>query len=465
MTHVFNPVILRQYDIRGTYEVNLHDADATALGLCLAQIAFENNLKTAVVGKDARASSTPLYEALTQALADGGLHVIGIDNCATPELYFAERHWEAGVAVMVTGSHNPPKDNGFKIIVGGKPFFGDDILQLAEVSKTTEKRSGGGVESKNIRADYINRLCEEFGNLQNLKVAFDPANGALCWALEALKPHLPDSCIIINGTADGTFPSHHPDPTVAKNLEQLQKTVVQEGCDFGIAFDGDGDRLGIVDDKGEVLWGDGLIPLYADVILQKHKGAIILADVKASGSVFRHIESFGGKAVMTPAGHSIIKQKIAETKALLAGEMTGHIFFSDSYYGFDDALYAALRLWQAVGDSGKKLSQLRLKYSVDVSVQEIRLPVEESRKFPLMIEIKSYAQKNYSDIILVDGVRVSFKTKTGEGWWLIRAANTENALSLRAAGSDEESLREAVIKLQETLTHFDLCSDELNRVL
>ena len=465
MDHNFDDVILRQYDIRGTYGKNLHDADAVALGLCLAEIANGKGLKTAVVGKDARSSSTPLYEALMQALSDGGLAVTGIGDCATPELYFAEQHWQAGVAVMVTGSHNPPADNGFKMIVGSKPFFGDDILKLPEICKTAKMRSGSSIESKPIRADYINRLVKEFGNLKNLKVAFDPANGALCWALQALKKHLPDNVIIINEKADGTFPSHHPDPTVAKNLQQLQKTVLQESCDFGIAFDGDGDRLGVVDNNGEVLWGDSLIPLYADVILQKHKGATILADVKASGSVFRNIKNLGGVAVMTPAGHSIIKQKLTETKALLAGEMTGHIFFTDSYYGFDDALYAALRLWQAVGDCNQKLSDLRKKYPIDVSVQEIRLPVEEARKFPLMGEIKTYAEKHYADIILVDGVRVNFKTATGEGWWLIRAANTENALSLRAAGSDEASLKTAAAKLNDALKHFDLSSDDLTQAL
>lgn len=468
--HNFASSVLREYDIRGTYGEDLNRLDACALGYALADMGRRDNYATVCVGRDGRHSSPPLYEALVSALADSGMRVIGIGACASPELYFATLEAKADIGVMITGSHGAASRNGFKITYGGRPFFGDAIQGMARAASVADWRSieGGSFDQQNMRPAYIKRLLLEFSDLPPLRVAFDPANGALCWALRELLPNLAGDSLIINGDIDGNFSAHAPDPSRAENLQQLRSVVLDEGCDFGVGFDGDGDRIGVVDDCGVILWMDSLLPLYAGSVLAENSGCAVIADVKALDSVFSTISGLGGRAIMSAVGHSIIKQRMIDEGALLGAEVSGHVYFADRYYGYDDALYAGLRLWELVCRSGCRLSELREKYPVDVALPEIRVDILESRKFAVMQEIATYAVDSYGDagVELIDGVRVRLATAgggVGGGWWLIRASKTESVLSIRAAGYDRISLAESVNSLCGVLEFFAIDTAPIRR--
>src|SRR5579862_2818920 len=350
MGHRFAPAILREYDIRGIVGTTLFAADAEALGRAFAATLLKSGAPgkkhRVAVGYDGRLTSPELEAALVKGLAAAGVDVVRIGRGPTPMLYFAAATLDVDGGLMVTGSHNPPSHNGFKMVLGGKPFYAEQIQELGRTALTLGAPEGqrGRVEDHAIATDYLARLARDYDEGRPLSVAWDPGNGATGEIVTRLTERLPGTHHLINAAIDGRFPAHHPDPTVPENLVQLQQEVAARGCDLGIAFDGDGDRIGVVDAKGRILWGDQLMIVLARDVLKRHPGAPIIADVKASDVLFAEIARAGGKPVMAPTGHSPIKAKLAELKAPLAGEMSGHIFFADRYYGFDDAVYVAVRL-------------------------------------------------------------------------------------------------------------------------
>ena len=433
--HRFDPAILREYDIRGIVGTNLFAADAHALGR--AFVAKTGSRRVAV-GYDGRLTSPELEAALVDGLSAQGADVVRIGRGPTPMLYYAAATLGVDAGVMVTGSHNPPSHNGFKMVLAGKPFYAEAIQELGRTAAALGPVSGarGRVEAHAIAEDYIARLARDFDEGRALNVAWDPGNGATGDIVAALTARLPGTHHLINATIDGNFPAHHPDPTVPENLVQLQAEVARRGCELGIAFDGDGDRIGVVDAKGRILWGDQLMILLARDVLQHHPGAPILADVKASDLLFAEIARAGGKPVMLPTGHSGIKAKLAELNAPLAGEMSGHIFFGDRWYGFDDAVYVAVRLLGLIGRSEKTLTAIADELPATFNTPELRLDCDEARKFVIVAEVAERLRQRGAEVIDIDGVRV----KSPDGWWLVRASNTQAVIVARAEASTEAGL-------------------------
>ncbi|MGH7092754.1 MAG: phosphomannomutase/phosphoglucomutase, partial [Stellaceae bacterium] len=330
---------------------------------------------------------------------------------------------------------NPPDHNGFKMVMRGKPFFGEAIQHLAATAQSLGPAANarGQIERRSVFADYLDRIQHDYDGVRMLKIAWDPGNGATGDAVTALTPVLPGEHVLINNKIDGTFPAHHPDPTLPENLVQLQETVAAQHCDLGIAFDGDGDRIGVVDATGRILWGDQLMMILARDVLATRPGASILADVKASQVLFDEIARLGGKPVMAPTGHSRIKALLAETGAPLAGEMSGHIFFADRYYGYDDAVYVAVRLLGILARADRSLVEMIDALPRVINTPELRLPCDEARKFEIVEEIHERLRRRGADITDIDGVRV----RSGDGWWLVRASNTQAIVVARAEAASE----------------------------
>ena len=357
MPHRFHPTILREYDIRGVVGTTLFPADARALGRVFAQVLDEAGGRRVAVGYDGRLTSPELETALVEGLAESGADVVRIGRGPTPMLYFAAATLPVDGGLMVTGSHNPPDHNGFKMVLRGKAFFGEAIQRLAAMAEAlgAPDRPRGRVEERRVFDDYVNRLAQDYRAGRGLAVAWDCGNGATGEVVASLVKLLPGRHVLLNEAIDGTFPAHHPDPTIPENLVQLHEAVAAERCDLGIGFDGDGDRIGVVNSRGRILWGDQLLLVLARDVLSRYPGAPILADVKSSQVLFDGIAAAGGKPVMMQTGHSVIKARLAETGAPLAGEMSGHIFFADGYYGFDDAIYVAVRLLDILARSEERL--------------------------------------------------------------------------------------------------------------
>jgi phosphomannomutase len=436
--HRFNPTILREYDIRGIVGETLGEADARAIGRAFATMLAERGGRRVAVGYDGRLSSPALEAALVGGLTASGCDAVRIGLGPTPMLYFAAFTLDVDAGIMITGSHNPADYNGFKMTVRKKPFFGPDIQRLGRVAAAGDFTVGAGTVAEHRVFDaYVERLLRDYEGKRPLKIAWDAGNGATGAALVSLTMRLPGEHILLNETIDGTFPAHHPDPTEPKNLVQLQAAVAEHRCDLGIAFDGDGDRIGVIDGKGRILWGDQLMVLLAEDILKTKPGATIIADVKASQVLFDEIARMGGMPLMWRTGHSLIKTKMAETSAPLAGEMSGHIFFADRYYGYDDALYAALRLLDVLARGTVGLAALRDRLPAVVNTPELRFPCSETRKFTVVEEVQGRLRKAGAEMSDIDGVRV----RTGDGWWLLRASNTQDVLVARAEARDEAGLK------------------------
>jgi len=444
MPHRFDPTILREYDIRGIVGTTLFASDAAAVGRAFAATLVETGGRRVAVGYDGRLTSPELEAALVEGLATGGADVVRIGRGPTPMLYFAAATLKVDGALMVTGSHNPPDHNGFKMVLGGKPFYAGQIQRLGDLAASLGEPAGprGKVESRSVFDDYVQRLLRDYDGARPLKVAWDPGNGATGEVVTRLVQELPGTHHLINAAIDGRFPAHHPDPTVPQNLVQLQGEVARHGCDLGIAFDGDGDRIGVVDAKGRIFWGDQLMIVLARDVLARYPGAPILADVKTSQVLFDEIAHAGGKPVMAPTGHSPIKAKLAELKAPLAGEMSGHIFFADRYYGFDDAIYVAVRLLGILARGSDSLAAIADRLPRTFNTPELRLECDERRKFAIVGEISERLRRRGADVIDIDGVRV----KAPEGWWLIRASNTQAVIVARAEAATEAGL--AALKQQ-----------------
>lgn len=431
--------IFREYDIRGIVAETLFESDALSIGRAFARRAIEAAGAGAVVciARDGRLSSPMLHAALAKGLSESGAQVLDLGLGPTPMLYFGTVTQKAAGGIMVTGSHNPPTHNGFKFMLGKKPFYGADIQGIRAMIEAQAFAGGkGSVTPRDIRAGYVQTLAAVLKHRRPLNVAWDAGNGAAGEVMELLVKQLPGSHHTLNGTIDGTFPAHHPDPTVPKNLEQLIALVKTNKLDLGIAFDGDGDRIGVVDDEGEILWGDQLLALLSRGVLAEKPGATIIADVKASAVLFDEIKRLGGSPLMWKTGHSLIKAKMQETGAPVAGEMSGHMFFADHYYGFDDALYAAVRVMSMVAGQGEKLSALRQALPRRVNTPEIRFDCPDERKFGIITEVAARLKQEGADVADVDGVRVT----TPDGWWLLRASNTQAVLVARCEAADQAGL-------------------------
>jgi len=437
--HRFDPTSLREYDIRGIVGRTLDREDAFAIGRVFGTIVARQGGKRVAVGYDGRLSSPELEAALVEGLEASGMHVLRVGRGPTPMLYFAAVTLATDGAAMVTGSHNPPDYNGFKMTLGGKPFFGEAIQRLGAMAAEGDvvANAAGGDERVDVAQDYVARLLSDWdGGDRLMNVVWDNGNGAAGEVLERLVAGLPGHHIVLNAEIDGRFPAHHPDPTLPRNLEQLIAEVTRTEADLGIAFDGDADRIGVVDDTGHVLFGDQLMVLLSRDVLRQKPGATIIADVKASQVLFDEVARAGGKPLMWKAGHSLIKAKMAEVGAPLGGEMSGHIFFADHWYGFDDALYAAVRLLGVVARSERKVSAMRAELPPVQNTPELRFDCDDVRKFRVIEEVAERLKQAGAEMTAIDGVRV----RTEDGWWLLRASNTQAVLVARAEANTEAGL-------------------------
>ena len=438
-SHRFDPTSLREYDIRGVVGRTLHGADAFAIGRVFGSIVAEAGGRTVAVGYDGRLSSPDLEPELVRGLMASGIDVLRIGRGPTPMLYYAATQLNTDGGIMVTGSHNPPDYNGFKMVLANKPFFGRQIQQIGQRAAAGQvvAATTGSERSVDVMADYVARLLSDWdGGDRRLKVVWDNGNGAAGEALQRLVGSLPGEHIVLNADIDGTFPAHHPDPTVAKNLVQLIAEVRARGADIGIAFDGDADRIGAVDNEGNILAGDQLLVILARDVLKDRPGATIIADVKASQVLFDEVGRAGGTPLMWRTGHSLIKAKMAEIGSPLAGDMSGHVFFADKWYGFDDALYAAVRLLGIVARMDGTLSAVRAALPHVLNTPELRFDCADTRKFTVIAEVAARLKQAGAAVSDIDGVRVS----TEDGWWLLRASNTQAVLVARAEASTEAGL-------------------------
>jgi phosphomannomutase len=447
MTHRFDPTSLREYDIRGIVGKTLNPADAEAIGRGFATRIRRAGGTRVVVGRDGRVSSVELEAALVRGLTTSGVDVVRIGLGPTPMLYYAEAVLEVDGGVQITGSHNPGDYNGFKMVLQHKPFFGMDIQDLGRLAEKGDWEAGeGNVTDVDIMDDYVGRLMAGYAG-GTYRIGWDAGNGAAGPVVEKLIKLLPGKHHTLYTDVDGNFPNHHPDPTEEKNLADLKALVADKQLDFGLAFDGDGDRIGAIDGEGRVIWGDQLLSILAEPVLKIVPGATIIADVKASRALYDRIAELGGAPLMWKTGHSLIKTKMKETGAPLAGEMSGHIFFAQDYYGFDDALYAAVRLISSAHVSGKSMTQLRGEMPAMVNTPELRFQVDESRKFEVIAEVLDRLKADGAEVNDTDGARVN----TPDGWWLLRASNTQDVLVARAEAKDQAGLDRLMAQIDAQL--------------
>jgi phosphomannomutase len=447
MSHRFHPTSLREYDIRGIVGETLSEEDAFAVGRSFATLVRRGGGTRVAVGRDGRESSEPLEAALVRGLNDSGVDAVRIGLGPTPMLYYAEAELDVDGGIQITGSHNPAHYNGFKMVMFGRAFFGDDIKRLGAMAAEGDWTEGrGGASDADVIDAYVERLMQNFDG-RAFRIGWDAGNGAAGPVVEKLTRLLPGEHHLLYTDVDGRFPNHHPDPTDEKNLADLKRLVAEKGLDFGVAFDGDGDRIGAIDGLGRVIWGDQLLAILAEPVLKARPGETIIADVKASQALYDRIAELGGRPLMWKTGHSLIKSKMKETGAPLAGEMSGHIFFAHEYYGFDDALYAAVRLIRAVSQLGGSLTALRSAMPEMVNTPEMRFQVDESRKFPVVEEVLERLSSNGANVDRTDGARVN----TEDGWWLLRASNTQDVLVARAEAKDEAGLDRLVAQIDEQL--------------
>lgn len=425
-----NPHVFREYDIRGVAERDLTDEFTRALGRALGTFQMRAGHRQLAVGRDCRTSSDRLHEELVRGLLEAGVHVVDVGVVPTPLMYFAVHHLDLDGGVEITGSHNPPPENGFKMMKGKGSLFGDDIRALKRMIEEDDYDlpGGGTVEQVDVLPSYLGFLR---GNVRlartDLRIALDAGNGAAGPTAVAAMKALGLEPIALLCKMDGRFPVHHPDPTDPESLELLIRKVKDEGLDLGIAFDGDGDRIGVVDAEGGILWGDQLLTLLSRELLADHPGAAVLGEVKCSQTLYDDIAKHGGRPILWKTGHSLIKTKMKEEGALLAGEMSGHLFFADRYYGFDDAVYAAARLLELLARADRPLHQLLVDVPETHTTPELRVECPDDEKFAVVEKVRQRFAAEH-DVITVDGARIQF----GDGaWGLVRASNTQPVLVLR----------------------------------
>ena len=457
MTTSINPQIFREYDIRGIVGKDLTPESVTKVGKAIGTYIRRGNGKNMVLGRDVRSSSVEFCNILSKALNSTGCNVTDIGMVPTPVLYFALHHFNADGGVMITGSHNPPEFNGFKISQGFHSLYGEKVQELKRLIEANDFEVGiGNTQQQPVLSEYMEKIFSVLEIPRKIKVVVDGGNGCFGIVGPDLLKKLGQTPIELFTEPDGTFPNHHPDPTVSENLTDLIEKVRLENAELGIGFDGDADRIGVVDEKGNILWGDQLLTIFARDILSRNPGATIVGEVKCSQNLYKDIKKHGGVPVMAAAGHSLIKNKMRETGALLAGEMSGHICFADNYYGFDDAIFAACRVLQIVAQSNTKVSEMLADLPETAYTPEIRIACPDDQKFKIVRELTEIFREKY-EVIDIDGVRVNFEN----GWALIRASNTQPVIVLRLEAATKERLKElvAVIKKQtdkyKPVIHFD----------
>lgn len=435
---MLNPEIFREYDIRGIADRDLTDDCVVLLGRAIGTYFRKRGKSRMTVGRDVRLSSERIHARFIEGLLACGIDVLDVGECPTPLLYYSLYRLNPDGGVMITGSHNPSEYNGLKVAVGRSTIHGAEIQEIGRLAERGEFHTGSGrLEQAPLMDDYFAELEQSVRLKSDLKIVVDCGNGAASLLADKLYTALGCTVHALYCEADGRFPNHHPDPTVAENLEDLAEEVRRRGADVGIAFDGDADRIGVVDERGGILWGDDLMIVFSRNILEAHPGATIVAEVKCSKRLYNEIERLGGKAIMWKAGHSLIKSKMAEENALLGGEMSGHMFFRDRHYGYDDAIYAGARLLEILSASGRKLSEGLADLPETYSTPEIRVDCPERIKFQVVEKAREYFSKRFRTI-QVDGVRIEFS----DGWGLVRASNTQPVLVLRFEADTQQRLRE-----------------------
>ena len=442
-----NPHVFREYDVRGIVNDDLNEDFVFNLGKAIGTYAALHKINLMTVGRDCRLSSEAYADYLIKGLNESGINIIDIGLCATPMLYFSIRHLQAGGGVMVTGSHNPPNFNGFKICIGYDSIYGGQIQELRKILESGSYSAGAASsQSQDISSAYHDYLFKNVEIKPNIKIVVDGGNGVGGHFFLPLIKHFDCNATTINCEPDGSFPNHFPDPTVEENLTQLIDLVDKEKADVGIAFDGDADRLGVISDTGEIIWGDKLLILFSRYILKINPHATIIGEVKCSQTLYDDIAKNSGRAIMWKAGHSLIKAKMKEEKALLGGEMSGHFFFADRYFGYDDAIYAALRLLEILSQSGGKISTLLADIPKVYSTPEIRVDCPDDKKAKVVEKIKKH-YKNNAGLIDIDGVRIPFP----DGWALVRASNTQPVIVVRFEASSGESLQKIRREIESLL--------------
>jgi phosphomannomutase len=457
MAHHFHPSLLREYDMRGVFGRTLGEEDAYAVGRSFGTVVRRAGGSRVVVGYDGRLSSPPLESALVRGLVDSGTDVLRVGIGPTPMLYYAEAVLDVDGGIQITGSHNPRDHNGFKLVLAHEPFFGRDIAALATLAAAGDWSEGAGrIDNVGIMDRYAARLVQNFDGAA-WRIGWDAGNGAAGPVVDKLVKLIPGEHHTLFTPIDGNFPNHHPDPTIEKNLEQLRALVLSKKLDFGVAFDGDGDRIGVIDGKGRIICGDQLIGLFAEQLLKKTPGAMIVADVKASQALFNRIAALGGRPLMWKTGHSLIKSKMKQVGSPLGGEMTGHIMFADDYFGFDDGLYAAVRLIRAATALGRSITALRDAMPDLSSTPELRFAVKEEDKFALVAGIVERLRASGADVDETDGARV----RTADGWWLLRASNTQAELVARAEARDQQGLDRLLAELHSHLRDSGVTADSI----
>lgn len=446
-----NPQIFRQYDIRGVAERDLTDETVELLGKAFGTVVRESGTDRVLVGRDNRLSSERLRDAITRGLLAAGCGVVDIGLVVTPVVYYARVHYGIDGAVMITGSHNPPDENGFKIALGSGTIYGAEIQKLKDLMLSGAFSAGEGRwEERDAAPAYLAMLKEKIKlGPRKLKVAVDCGNGAASLFAEQILKNWGCEVIPLYCEPDGTFPNHQPDPVKTANLRELREVVTGEKADLGLAFDGDADRIGVVDEEGGIIWGDMLMCLYWREIMKKHPGAAAIIEVKCSQALVDEVIRLGGKPFFYKTGHSLIKAKMKETGAVFTGEMSGHMFFADEYYGFDDAYYAAGRLLRILSGSGEKLSAMLKEIPKYYSTAETRIPCSDQDKFKVVKGLVEQFKHAY-EVIDVDGLRVLF----GDGWGLVRASNTQPVLVARCEAKTPEGLQRICDTMQEALGRF-----------
>ena len=440
-----NPAIVRAYDLRGTVGNELGCSDALALGLAYATAARAQGRTCIAVARDGRLSSPELEAALVAGLTEGGLKVMRLGLAPTPQLHFAVHAFGFDGGIMVTGSHNPPGENGFKLVLGEHPVYGHALREL--VATKVQRCPGGQAVSLDVGGEYASRIAGLAQTPRELHVVWDCGSGAVGAVIGAIVAGLPGHHTVLNGAVDGRFPAHHPDPAVAENLGELQSAVIASGADIGIAFDGDGDRIGVVDDSGTIVWPDQLLLLLAHAVLIEHPGATVLADVKSSRVLFEGIEQLGGRAVMAPSGYVLVREAMLRERAALAGEISGHIIYENCWNATDDALHVAMQTLNAVARLGSSLSEFRRCLPATCATPDIRFPCPAHQRSAVMLEIAERLAASNADVDPTDGLRVS----TEAGWWLLRASGTEAKFTARCEAADEDGLAQLAGSLARQL--------------
>ena len=459
-----NPHIFREYDIRGIVGEQLTDETVATLAQAIGTFFRQNGAKRIAIGYDARASSPGFCELLTRGLNETGCDAVLIGMMPTPVLYHTAFTKDVDGGVMITGSHNPPDHNGFKICLGKDTLFGSQIQEIKEIALLAETRAetrvstsvpladtnAGTIENIEVLDDYCRDIVSRIDlGTRKLKAVIDAGNGMGGVTAVPVYRELGIEMIELFTDPDSTFPNHHPDPTVTENLQDLIAAVRDNAADIGIAFDGDGDRIGVVDETGRIIWGDELMILFSREILAKTPGSTIIAEVKCSQTLFDDIEKHGGKPVMWKAGHSLIKAKMKETNAALAGEMSGHIFFADRFYGFDDATYAGARLLEILSKTDKELSVLLADLPKTFSTPELRIDCPDETKFDVVAKIAEYFAHDHQ-VITIDGARILFS----HGWGLVRASNTQAILVLRFEADSNDQLNKIRTAVESKVEEF-----------